>query len=74
VGLAVLTCARRFLDLGGDVVSLRWDVADPGVVHGPSIDDVWSRAVPGELPCATWNAPTTCNSSESAGRSSGGSG
>jgi protein-L-isoaspartate O-methyltransferase len=36
--------ARRFVDAAGAVVSLEWDVAEWAVVHGPAVDDLWSRA------------------------------
>jgi SAM-dependent methyltransferase len=35
---------RRFVHPDGSVVSLQWDVEDRGVVHGPSVEDLWHRA------------------------------
>jgi protein-L-isoaspartate O-methyltransferase len=53
-------CARRFLHPRGYAVSLEWDVADAALIHGPSIEDVWARAVPGDLeghPCSRLELP-----------------
>jgi protein-L-isoaspartate O-methyltransferase len=35
---------RRFVHPDRYVVSLQWDVEDRGVVHGPSVEDLWTRA------------------------------